>query len=64
MHALLSYAGFAVEILELCNKYKDKGVVAIDIAGDENGLDPNKPTDQVHRDAFKVNALLNLLPLA
>ena len=55
MHALLSYAGFAVEILELCNKYKDQGVVAIDIAGDENGLDPNKPTDQVHRDVFKVN---------
>ena len=47
-----------MEILELCKKYKDQGVVAIDIAGDENGLDPNKPTDQVHRDVFKVTVFL------
>ena len=34
---------FSEDVLRLCNKYRDQGVVGIDIAGDEEGLDPSDP---------------------
>jgi len=34
---------FSEDVLRLCVKYKDEGVVGIDIAGDEEGLDPSNP---------------------
>lgn len=42
---------YSLDIARLCEKYKGKGVVAIDIAGDESGaaLDPR------HVEAFDVS---------
>lgn len=42
-----------MEIVELCKEFKSRGVVAIDIAGDdfEPGVEPN---DCLHKQAFKV----------
>ena len=34
---------FSEDVLRLCVKYRDQGVVGIDIAGDEEGLDPAQP---------------------
>jgi len=34
---------FSEDVLRLCVKYKDVGVVGIDVAGDEEGLDPTSP---------------------
>ena len=34
---------FSEDVLRLCIKYKDQGVVGLDIAGDEEGLDPDAP---------------------
>ena len=34
---------FSDDILRLCVKYRDQGVVGMDIAGDEEGLDPSQP---------------------
>ena len=33
---------FSEDVLRLCVKYKEQGVVGIDIAGDEEGLDPTQ----------------------
>jgi len=33
---------FSEDVLRLCVKYKDQGVVGMDIAGDEEGLDPKE----------------------
>jgi hypothetical protein len=34
----LLFVDHAVEIAEMCMEFRDKGVVGIDIAGDEGGL--------------------------
>jgi len=34
---------FSEDVLRLCVKYRDQGVVGMDIAGDEEGLDPADP---------------------
>ena len=34
---------FSDDVLRLCVKYRDQGVVGMDIAGDEEGLDPSMP---------------------
>jgi len=46
---------FSEDILRLCVKYKDQGVVGIDIAGDEEGLDP-KDDDMFEPSTYKVFA--------
>ena len=43
-----------MDIVRLCEKYRDHGVVAIDIAGDENMVENGEPTDPRHFEAFKV----------
>lgn len=40
--------------MRLCDKFRDQGVVAIDIAGDENMVEDGTPTDPLHFEAFKV----------
>lgn len=44
---------WSMEIVELCKEFKSRGVVAIDIAGDdfEPGVEPN---ECLHKQAFKV----------
>ena len=44
---------FSEDILRLCVKYKKQGVVGIDIAGDEEGLDP-KAADMFEQSTYKV----------
>jgi len=44
---------FSEDVLRLCVKYKDQGVVGMDIAGDEEGLDPNDP-DMFNPTTIKV----------
>jgi len=44
---------FSEDVLRLCVKYKEKGVVGMDIAGDEEGLDP-KDADMFEPSTYKV----------
>eukprot|EP00090_Calanus_glacialis_P045899 TRINITY_DN8773_c0_g1_i1.p1 TRINITY_DN8773_c0_g1~~TRINITY_DN8773_c0_g1_i1.p1 ORF type:complete len:394 (-),score=134.85 TRINITY_DN8773_c0_g1_i1:335-1516(-) len=44
---------FSEDVLRLCVKYRDQGVVGMDIAGDEEGLDPNDP-DMFNPTTIKV----------
>lgn len=47
-----------MEVLELCKKYRDDGVVAIDLAGDES---LNAQANPEHKDAYMVSAIDNML---
>ena len=51
--SILFFTEWSREILELCKENKDKGVVAMDLAGQEfhPGVDPD---DCAHRQAFVV----------
>ncbi|XP_067937414.1 adenosine deaminase-like [Watersipora subatra] len=49
-----SMPDISLDIVRLCEKFKDKGVVAIDIAGDENQTENGAPTDDLHFKAFKL----------
>jgi len=44
---------FSEDVLRLCVKYRDQGVVGMDIAGDEEGLDPSDP-DMFNPTTIKV----------
>lgn len=44
----------SLDMVRLCEKYREQGVVAIDIAGDENMVESDEPTDPRHFEAFKV----------
>lgn len=43
-----------MDVLELCKKYKEKGVVAIDLAGDES---LNLEANPGHKKAYEVSLL-------
>lgn len=58
-HFNRSLPQFSLEIAELCKKYKHRGVVAIDIAGDENMVETTEPTQPEHFTAFEVNEISN-----
>ena len=48
---------FSEDVLRLCVKYKDQGVVGLDIAGDEEGLDPS---DEFMFDPLTIKVKANL----
>lgn len=47
-----------MEVVELCKKYRDDGVVAIDLAGDES---LNTQANPEHREAYMVSGTDNRL---
>lgn len=47
-----------MEVVELCKKYRNDGVVAIDLAGDES---LNTKANPEHRDAYMVSVIDNML---
>jgi len=46
-------ASFSPEVIQLCIRYRDQGVVGIDLAGDETIVDDDHPDDPLHIQAFK-----------
>lgn len=50
---LLSFLDTAWDILRLCEEYRDKGVVGIDIAGYE-GSEESSSSEEVYRAVFAV----------
>lgn len=47
-----------MEVVELCKKYRDDGVVAIDLAGDES---LNTLANPEHKEAYVVSVIDNML---
>lgn len=47
-----------MEVVELCKKYREDGVVAIDLAGDES---LNTQANPEHREAYMVSGIDNML---
>lgn len=47
-----------MEVVELCKKYRDDGVVAIDLAGDES---LNTQANPEHKEAYMVSVIDNML---
>ena len=50
---MLDLTGWSMDVVELCKKYHHKGVVAIDLAGDES---LNCEAYPGHRMAYKVSS--------
>lgn len=48
---MLFFSGWSPEVVELCKKYRNDSVVAIDLAGDES---INAETCPEHRRAYEV----------
>ncbi|XP_067936444.1 adenosine deaminase-like isoform X2 [Watersipora subatra] len=44
----------SIDMVRLCEKFRDRGVVGIDLAGDENAVEHGHPTDPRHFKAFKL----------
>ena len=62
---IVIFAEISLDVVRLCEKYRNSGVVAIDIAGDENAIETTEPTHQKHFDAFKVcGYLFAVVPLS
>lgn len=51
---VLNSPGWSKDVVELCKKYKDEGVVAIDLAGDES---LNCEANPEHMEAYEVSLL-------
>lgn len=52
---------WSMDVVELCKKYRNKGVVAIDLAGDES---LNCEAYPEHRKAYEVGVLIHNHPTA
>lgn len=54
-------AGWSMDVIELCKKYRNDGVVGIDLAGDES---LNCESNPGHKKAFEVKVNIFKLQIA